>query len=143
MKLRDGYSQRVSKWFSRYKKRCGIGEKGKKKDFHSVRHTFVNTLKQNREVDPVMISGRVGHTVDAMTMGRYGKRYRPEVLLEAMVRNSHVICFFKPSYSFLLSSKHPGFKSFLFPERPMHPCKSKGEIIRSNDCGPGRYRPYD
>jgi integrase len=83
-KRRDGYGQTVSKWFARYKQRCGIVEDGKKKDFHSFRHTFVNALKQNREVEPVMISELVGHLVDSMTMGRYGKRYNLKALLEAI-----------------------------------------------------------
>ena len=74
----------MSKWFARYKKRCGIAEDGKKKDFHSFRHTFVDTLKQNREVDPVMISELVGHAVKSMTMGRYGKRYNAGALLDAI-----------------------------------------------------------
>jgi integrase len=36
-KRRDGYGQTVSKWFQRYKKRCGITSC---KTFHSFRHTF-------------------------------------------------------------------------------------------------------
>ena len=83
-KRRDGYGQTVSKWFARYKERCGLVETGKKKDFHSFRHTFTNALKQNREVEPVLISELVGHHVDSMTMGRYGKRYNPQVLYDAV-----------------------------------------------------------
>ncbi len=83
---RDGYGQTASKWFGRYKKRCGIVENGKKKDFHSFRHTFANTLKQIHTVEPVMISELLGHEVDSMTMGRYAKRYSPQVLLEQGIK---------------------------------------------------------
>ena len=84
-RLRDGYSQRVSKWFNdRYKKRCGIVKTEKMKDFHSFRHTFINALKQNRKVDAYIISELVGHSVQSITMSRYGKRYEPKRLLDAI-----------------------------------------------------------
>lgn len=80
---RDGYGQTVSKWFQRYKVRCGI-EEGK--TFHSFRHTFITHLK-HKQVDPFMIHELDGHTIDSETMGRYGKRYTPEILLrEAIVK---------------------------------------------------------
>jgi integrase len=81
---RDGDGMTASKWFARYKTRCGIVENGAKKDFHSFRHTFVNTLKQAL-VEETMIAELVGHAVDSMTMGRYGKRYTPKILLEHAV----------------------------------------------------------
>lgn len=59
-----------------------------------------------------------------------------------MLRNCRVIFFFKPDHSFTLRSKHSVFNSFLFPEYVMHPCKAKGKIIRGNDRGFRRYRPY-
>jgi integrase len=37
-KRRDGYGATASKWFGRYKKRCGLS--GRKKSLHSFRHTF-------------------------------------------------------------------------------------------------------
>lgn len=81
---RDGYGQTPSKWFRRYRIKCGVAETGK--DFHSFRHTFVDNLKQAHEVNDVMISEVVGHEVSSMTMGRYGKRYRPAVLLEEVIK---------------------------------------------------------
>jgi len=33
----------------------------------------------------VVISEIMGHANDSMTMSRYGKRYQPRVLLEAMI----------------------------------------------------------
>lgn len=78
---RDGYGQQVSKWFQRYKKRCGIS---KGKTFHSFRHTFITHLKY-KQVDPFMIHELDGHTVDSQTMGRYGKRYTPDILLKEAI----------------------------------------------------------
>jgi integrase len=73
---RDGYGQTVSKWFQRYKKRCGITEG---KTFHSFRHTFITHLK-HKQVDPFMIHELDGHNIGSETMGRYGKRFTPEIL---------------------------------------------------------------
>ena len=53
------------------------------KVFHSFRHTFTNNLKQN-DVNDVMISELVGHSVSSITMSRYGKRYEPKKLFEAI-----------------------------------------------------------
>ena len=80
-KRRDGYGQVVSKWFQRYKARCGI-EDGK--TFHSFRHTFITHLK-HKGVDPFMIHELDGHTINSETMGRYGKRYTPEILLREAI----------------------------------------------------------
>ncbi|MGB3222542.1 MAG: tyrosine-type recombinase/integrase [Desulforhopalus sp.] len=74
---RDGYGQTVSKWFQRYKERCGI-ESGK--TFHSFRHTFITHLK-HKQIDSFMIHELDGHAIDSETMGRYGKRFTPEILL--------------------------------------------------------------
>lgn len=75
---RDGYGQTVSKWFYRYKKRCGIVDPDQ--NFHSFRHTFITHLK-HKQVDPFIIHELDGHSIDSETMGRYGKRYTPEILL--------------------------------------------------------------
>jgi integrase len=56
------------------------------KEFYSMRHTVTDTLKQAGELETV-IAELVGHsTSGSMTMGRYGKRYQPKVLLEALVQ---------------------------------------------------------
>lgn len=78
---RDGYGQTVSKWFQRYKVKCGI-EAGK--TFHSFRHTFITHLK-HKQVDPFMIHELDGHTIDSETMGRYGKRFPPAILLNEAI----------------------------------------------------------
>jgi integrase len=80
---REGYGQTVSKWFGRYKRTCGVTDRDKV--FHSFRHTFTHSLKQN-DVNEVMISELVGHAVNSITMSRYGKRYEPEKLFEAITK---------------------------------------------------------
>ena len=78
---RDGYGQTVSKWFGRYKNRLGFG---RGQVFHSFRHTFITHLK-HKQVDSYMIHELDGHTVDSETMGRYGKKFTPEILLKEAV----------------------------------------------------------
>lgn len=82
----DGHGKLVSKWFNeRYKVKCGVtATNDERKDFHSFRHTFINALKQNR-AEGTMLAELVGHEVDSMTMGTYGKRYAPRVLLEEVL----------------------------------------------------------
>ena len=76
-KQRDGYSQAVSKFFSRFRKRCGITESGKV--FHSFRHTVANNLKQ-QSVPREKIGAILGHLDESVTTGRYGKAFEPSVL---------------------------------------------------------------
>jgi len=78
---REGYSQTVSKWFGRYRQRCGIVVAEGRKDFHSFRHSVADALKQ-AGVEPTMIAELLGHEVPSITMGRYGKRYNPKVLFD-------------------------------------------------------------
>ena len=69
---REGYGTTVSKWFARYKKRCGVEGTEKKKDFHSFRHLFANELKQIG-VEPAILAELLGHEVPMISMSRYGK----------------------------------------------------------------------
>jgi integrase len=48
-----------SRWFGRFKERCGIMEKHTKV-FHSFRHTFISTLLNN-DVPETAIAPIVGH----------------------------------------------------------------------------------
>jgi integrase len=66
------YSNSVGKWFGRYKKRKGFDDS--RHCFHSLRHTFINELKQIDAPEPV-IRQMVGHSDQSITFGRYGKRY--------------------------------------------------------------------
>ena len=80
-KGRDGYGTVASKWFARYRAKCGITEAGKV--FHSFRHTFIDHLKQ-KGVAIDKIAALVGHEDQSMTSGRYGKQYGADLLLEVV-----------------------------------------------------------
>jgi len=54
-----------------------------KRVFHSFRHSLADRLKQSG-VQETLIAEILGHTIESVTMGRYGKRYQPKVLLEAL-----------------------------------------------------------
>jgi integrase len=55
----DGYGKMPSRWFGRFKNRCGIMEKHTKV-FHSFRHTFISSLLNN-DVPETAIAPIVGH----------------------------------------------------------------------------------
>lgn len=76
-----GYSDALGKWFQRFNRKHITTDV--KKTFHSLRHSFADTLKQAL-VDKSVVSELLGHTDDSMTFGRYGKRYEPKVLLSAI-----------------------------------------------------------
>lgn len=79
----DGHSNGVGKWFQRFNRQHVTDDL--LKTFHSLRHTFADTLKQ-LGVQEVMISELMGHANDSITTGRYGKRYQPGKLLEVVRR---------------------------------------------------------
>ncbi|QWV98638.1 site-specific integrase [Geomonas nitrogeniifigens] len=78
----DGYGSAFGKWFQRFNREYVTTDKAKV--FHSFRHTVADTLKQ-AGVQEVVIAEILGHANDSMTMSRYGKRYQPKVLLEALM----------------------------------------------------------
>jgi integrase len=78
-----GYSNSFGKWYQRFNRRHVT--KDPLKVFHSMRHTVADTLKQAGVLE-IVISEVVGHTHQSMTTGRYGKRYQPKVLLEALMQ---------------------------------------------------------
>jgi len=78
----DGYSNAFGKWFQKFNRSHVTTDKAKV--FHSLRHTVTDTMKQ-AGIQEVVISEIMGHANDSMTMSRYGKRYQPRVLLEAMM----------------------------------------------------------
>lgn len=84
-KQRDGYSQAASKWFGRYRKKIGL-----EPVFHSFRHTVANELKQ-KGIDRKMVAELLGHSVDDMTFGRYGKAFSPSVLQEVVEKLDYTI----------------------------------------------------
>lgn len=79
-----GYSNGFGKWYQRFN-RLQVTDDSKKV-FHSMRHTVTDSLKQAGVLETV-IAELVGHSNGgSMTMGRYGKRYQPKVLLEALMK---------------------------------------------------------
>jgi integrase len=78
---RDGFSQRVSKWFARYKQRCGIDDSSKV--FHSFRHTVANHLKQ-KGVPKEHAAALLGHSDGSMTYGTYGQKYSASFLVQVV-----------------------------------------------------------
>jgi len=77
----SGYSNSLGKWYQRFNREYVTQDK--LKTFHSLRHLFADTLKQ-QSVQKELISELMGHTQESITMSRYGKRYKPEVLLEVV-----------------------------------------------------------
>ncbi|WP_136513741.1 site-specific integrase [Geomonas edaphica] len=78
-----GYSNGFGNWYQRFNRKHVTHDP--KKVFHSFRHLVTDTLKQ-AGVQDSLIAELVGHSHGnhAMTMSRYGKRYQPKVLLEAL-----------------------------------------------------------
>jgi integrase len=77
----DGYSNAIGKWFQRFNRKHITDDL--QKSFHSLRHSFADTLKQ-KGVQESMISELMGHVNSSITTGRYGKRFQPGLLLEAL-----------------------------------------------------------
>lgn len=81
---RDGFGQDFGKWYQRFNRQFITQDR--KKVFHSFRHLFCDTLKQ-KGVAPELIAELVGHSNNhSITVSRYGKRYRPQVLLNELVK---------------------------------------------------------
>lgn len=79
----SGYSNSVGKWYQRFNRDHVTQDK--LKTFHSLRHAFADCLKQ-QGIQKELISELMGHSQDSITMSRYGKRYKPEVLLEVVMK---------------------------------------------------------
>jgi integrase len=79
----NGYGAQLGRWFSDFNRKYITQDK--KKTFHSIRHSVANELKQ-LQVPSEVISELLGHKLQSITMDRYGKRYRPTVLLAAMLK---------------------------------------------------------
>lgn len=82
---KGGKSGRISNGFA-----CWYGQQVNpkvtfdgRKSFHSLRHSFVDVLKQSG-IEEQVIAELVGHSRGSITMERYGKKYLPQVLLQSM-----------------------------------------------------------
>jgi integrase len=70
-----------SKWFGRYKMKCGITNP--RKTFHSFRHTFIDDLR-DAGVQDSLIKRMVGHEDSSVTFGIYGSRTPIRAMAEAL-----------------------------------------------------------
>jgi integrase len=78
-----GYTNSIGKWYQRFNREY-VSEDAKKV-FHSMRHTVADTLKQ-KGVPEGVIAEILGHAHACITSSRYGKRYQPKVLLDALMQ---------------------------------------------------------
>jgi len=77
----NGYGHHVGKAYAAWNRKFISNDRNL--CFHSIRHSAANELKQ-AGVATELISEILGHKVDSITMSRYGKKYRPELLFEAL-----------------------------------------------------------
>jgi integrase len=75
------WGKKIGNWYGRFNRKHIT--KDPKKVFHSFRHTVADTLKQ-KGVPEGVIAEILGHANQSITTGRYGKRYRPAILLESL-----------------------------------------------------------
>ena len=80
-RIQNRYTHSYTQWFSSFKKRCGIDAN---KTFHSFRHSLTTCLLE-QDVPDYRIAQLVGHATEGQTTGRYGKRFKPEMLKEKVV----------------------------------------------------------
>ncbi|MCT4627242.1 site-specific integrase [Halodesulfovibrio sp.] len=97
---RDGYGQRISRWFNGdgkasrnigYRRKCGIdsGIGTDKKDFHSFRHTVIDHLKQKlgQGVEEVCLHYVMGHDLpNSQTYKRYGNEFKVSTLYKTVTQ---------------------------------------------------------
>lgn len=76
-----GYTNSIGNWYRRFNREYVTDDP--KRVFHSMRHTVADTLKQ-KSVSESAIAELLGHAHASITTSRYGKRYRPKVLLDAL-----------------------------------------------------------
>jgi integrase len=82
----SGYNRQLSYLFNEVLlKSIGLKNKGKKLDFHSFRHTFIDECKQN-DIDELYVKAIVGHSHPSITYGNfgYGGDYEPKKLIKKM-----------------------------------------------------------
>lgn len=87
-----------SKWWSRYRRRIGVGSK--LKTFHSFRHTFKDAMRE-AEIDVMVANRLMGHKDDSMG-GHYGLGHSLRVLDLAMKKIDYPDLVI-PSYKLLIA----------------------------------------
>jgi integrase len=77
----DGYCHAIGKWFQRFNRQYITDDP--LKCFHSLRHSFADSLKQAGTQETI-IGELLGHANSSISTGRYGKKYKPEILYKAV-----------------------------------------------------------
>ncbi len=92
-KGRDGYGQKVSRWFNGhdkdhrgYRHRCGVNAKEGEpsKVFHSFRHTFIGHLKMKRVPTEIFLEIN-GHAHGNESLDRYSPEYQARLGLDEVI----------------------------------------------------------
>lgn len=79
------FSDNLSKWFGRYRRKVQVQEgRDGKKDFHSFRHTLSHWC-DNHKVPEKRAASLLGHAHESITYGRYSKNTAPRLLYEEIV----------------------------------------------------------
>jgi integrase len=81
---RNGYGHQIIAWWSAFKTRISTD---RRLSFHSLRHSACDEMKQQK-VDPSVIAEIMGHSTGSISMERYGKRFSPQTLLQAIEKIS-------------------------------------------------------
>ena len=72
------YNKKPSRWWNeRYLTKLGI--KPKTKNFHSIRHTVIDHLKQ-KGIEVNLINELTGHSTGNIDVDRYGSGYDPSLI---------------------------------------------------------------
>ncbi len=86
---RDGYSKNASKWFASFRRE--ILPEANDLVFHSFRHTAATEMKR-KGVQEGLAASILGHSVESMTYGHYGKGYTAQQLLDALTEGLADLC---------------------------------------------------
>jgi integrase len=81
VRCNDRLGHHFSKWFARYRKKCGVTAEGL--TFHSFRHSVATQFKQ-KNIEVAKAAGILGHSVNGETYGRYGKEFTAKQLEEVV-----------------------------------------------------------
>ena len=85
LKYKSGnYNQNVSRWWNQ-KYLPSLGLKTDKKNFHSLRHTVTDHLKQ-KGIEPHFINELLGNATGNINLERYGKGYNPDIFYNKCVK---------------------------------------------------------
>jgi len=80
----NSYNRNITRFFNeRYLPKLGL--KTNRKNFHSLRHTVSDHLKQ-KGIDVNLINELLGHTSGNIDLDRYGKGYNPDILFNKCVK---------------------------------------------------------